>query len=426
VTDYDIIAIGGGMGGACLATVMAEHGSKVLVVERSTHFTDRVRGEAMHPWGVAEVRELGLWPTYAAAGAHELPYWRFNPPRIWPDGVRHLPSSTPSKLPEVSFYHPTMQEALLQRAAEVGVDVWRGATVREVSPGGPPALTVHKNGSAIDLTARLVVAADGRSSQVRGWGAFEVKRDDDGSVIAGMLFDDMDLDDAATHLYGKPPAPGTALLFPQSGRRVRVYFIYPAKSDYRLNGRRDIKSFISRCIAAGVPETVLSNAKPAGPLASFNGADHWVNHPYAGGIALVGDAATSSDPGLGMGLSFTARDVRLLRDQLLSHRDWDEAGHAYATQHDRYYGIVRTWYAWSRELNRPQGPEADVWRAKLNEVYAQEPDRLPDVVVGAGPNVDLDASVKARFFADDIPEISRARAAMLAHSNKPREVSRQQ
>jgi len=65
-----------------------------------------------------------------------------------------------------------------------------------------------------------------------------------------------------------------------------------------------------------------------------------------------------------MGLSFTARDVRILRDQLLSHDDWDKAGHAYATQHDRYYGIVRTWYGWAQELNRPQGPEADIWRAK--------------------------------------------------------------
>jgi hypothetical protein len=72
-----------------------------------------------------------------------------------------------------------------------------------------------------------------------------------------------------------------------------------------------------------------------------------------------------------MGLSFTARDVRLLRDQLLSHADWDEAGHAYAIQHDRYYAIVRTWYAWAQELNRLQGSDADAWRALLNEVYAQ-------------------------------------------------------
>jgi 2-polyprenyl-6-methoxyphenol hydroxylase-like FAD-dependent oxidoreductase len=322
-----------------------------------------------------------------------------------------------SKLPHVSYYHPTLQEALLQRAEMAGADVWRGATVKEVRRGSPPAVTVQRHGRDLDLTARLVVGTDGRSSQVRRWGGFQVDRDDAGSIIAGILFDDLELDDAATHTYRNPPTPGAALLFPQGKRRVRAYFVYPATSDYRLNGRRDIESFVGRCITVGVPETLLRSADPAGPLASFDGADNWVNHPYAAGVALVGDAATSSDPGLGMGLSFTARDVRLPRDQLLSHANWDDAGHAYAAQHDRYYGIVRTWYAWWQELNRPHGPAADIWRSELTEACAQEPDRLPDVLIGAGPSVELDASAKARFFAQDIPSIAKAREAAFAHSS---------
>ena len=48
-TDYDIITVGGGLGGASLAKVMAEHGSRVLVIERETEFKDRVRGEAVSP-----------------------------------------------------------------------------------------------------------------------------------------------------------------------------------------------------------------------------------------------------------------------------------------------------------------------------------------------------------------------------------------
>ena len=51
---YDIITVGGGLGGASLAKAMAEHGAKVLVLERETQFKDRVRGEGMMPWGVAD------------------------------------------------------------------------------------------------------------------------------------------------------------------------------------------------------------------------------------------------------------------------------------------------------------------------------------------------------------------------------------
>jgi 2-polyprenyl-6-methoxyphenol hydroxylase-like FAD-dependent oxidoreductase len=48
---YDIITVGGGLGGAALAKAMAEHGTRVLVLERVQQFKDRVRGEQMHPLG---------------------------------------------------------------------------------------------------------------------------------------------------------------------------------------------------------------------------------------------------------------------------------------------------------------------------------------------------------------------------------------
>jgi flavin-dependent dehydrogenase len=58
---YDLITVGGGIGGAALAGAMAEHGARVLVLERETRFKDRVRGEGLLPWGVGEARTLGLY-----------------------------------------------------------------------------------------------------------------------------------------------------------------------------------------------------------------------------------------------------------------------------------------------------------------------------------------------------------------------------
>jgi|ERR1700736_1334252 flavin-dependent dehydrogenase len=59
-TDYDLITVGGGLAGAALAAAMAERGARVLVVEREMKFKDRVRGEVIWPWGVAEQCKLGL------------------------------------------------------------------------------------------------------------------------------------------------------------------------------------------------------------------------------------------------------------------------------------------------------------------------------------------------------------------------------
>ena len=57
---YDLITVGGGLGGAALAKSLAEKGARVLVIERDEKFKDRVRGEMLVPWGVAEAEKLGI------------------------------------------------------------------------------------------------------------------------------------------------------------------------------------------------------------------------------------------------------------------------------------------------------------------------------------------------------------------------------
>ena len=49
--SFDVITVGGGLAGSTLATELARAGYKVLVLERETHFKDRVRGENMLPVG---------------------------------------------------------------------------------------------------------------------------------------------------------------------------------------------------------------------------------------------------------------------------------------------------------------------------------------------------------------------------------------
>ena len=80
-TTYDLITVGGGLGAAALAGAMAEHGAKVLVLERETQFKDRVRGEGLAPWGVKEARRLGIYQTLLESCGFEVPFVaaRFGP-----------------------------------------------------------------------------------------------------------------------------------------------------------------------------------------------------------------------------------------------------------------------------------------------------------------------------------------------------------
>ena len=55
--------------GSSIAAALAPAGVSVLVLERQTTYRDKVRGEYMQPWGVAEMLRLGLEQPLLEAGA---------------------------------------------------------------------------------------------------------------------------------------------------------------------------------------------------------------------------------------------------------------------------------------------------------------------------------------------------------------------
>jgi hypothetical protein len=90
--------------------------------------------------------------------------------------------------------------------------------------------------------------------------------------------------------------PQLALIVPQGKGRARAYLGYRVEADYRVRGEAGLPRFIEECVRCGIPQEFYVGSRAAGPLATFNGADNWVAHPYASGIALIGDAAATSDP----------------------------------------------------------------------------------------------------------------------------------
>src|SRR5262249_16849857 len=144
----------------------------------------------------------------------------------------------------------------------------------------------------------------------------------------------------------------------------------------------------------------FGNARACGPLASFECVDVWVDHPYANGVALVGDAACSNDPSWGQGLSLSLRDARVLSEELLNDVDWDAAAHRYAERHDQHYGTIRTVSGWFHDLFARLGPEAEARRARALPLLAEDPTRAPDALF-SGPDAPLAANARGRLFGED-------------------------
>jgi len=288
--DYDVITIGGGLAGGALAKTVAEAGFRVLVLERLLVFRDRVRGEALYPWGVAEARTLGLYQFLLDTCAHEARFWSMYSLSMLIH-ERDLTRSKPHRAGALTFYHPEMQEAISVAAEAAGAEVLRGVEVVEVTPGNPTAVHAVANGEVKTFRARLVIGADGRNSKVRRWGRFRVYRDPQRLVITGLLLKGMSVAEDSVYFVGNPPIGHTAI-FPLGRQRFRVYCVRRRAPNERL----DLPDFINACLETGTPAEWFTNVEAAGPIASFNCADTWVTHPYRDGIALIGDAAAATDP----------------------------------------------------------------------------------------------------------------------------------
>ncbi len=378
---------------------MASAGLKVVVIEKEREFRDRVRGEAMSPWGVPEAQKLGIYELLASMCGHALPWVDSY---IGPALIEHrnLPETTTCGTAELAFSHPVMQEIVLQAARDAGATVLRGGALQDLHFEPSPGAVIELDGRSQTIHARLIVGADGRLSGVRKAAGFEIKADPAERLISGVLLGDMPVRDDSSHSIFDTQNSQLVALYPQGDGRVRAYFSYRAADRRRLSGEADVPLLIEESIRAGAPADWYAGARGVGPLATFASDDIWVDHPYRAGVVLVGDAAAANDPMFGQGLALTLRDVRTLTDQLLAGDDWDAACHAYATAHDGYFHVLHTFSHWFEELFYSTGPEADHMRMRVFLALATDPARMPDYFF-SGPEPPISEAIRQRMFGEE-------------------------
>jgi len=329
--DHEIVIVGGGIGGSALAAVLAGRGVDVLLLEQSEVFEDRVRGEWIAPWGVAEARRVGLYDVLMAAGGHHLArHVTYDESRTPQEAeARTLPLSM--FLPDVPgplcIGNPHHCQTLFDEAVRRGAKGLRGAQVTAIQPGPAPTVTYVHDDVEKTVSCRLIVGADGRTSFVRERACVPLHQDRPHHWFAGLLVED-------AHAWPDDlQAIGTEgdfafLAFPQGSGRIRLYGSYGLDQKRRFAGpdgpRAFLDAFRMRCSPLN---EAIASASPAGPLLSYFNNDSWTDEPYADGLVLVGDAAGWNDPIIGLGLSITYRDVRIV-SEILATDDWDFAPYA--------------------------------------------------------------------------------------------------
>jgi 2-polyprenyl-6-methoxyphenol hydroxylase-like FAD-dependent oxidoreductase len=396
----DVVIVGGGIGGSALATALAADGLDVVVLEASEVYEDRVRGETMQPWGVAEARELGVEKVLLDAGAHMSALWKsyhVGDVADIPVGMCH-----PDVSGSLNLRHPEACTALAAAAADAGATVRRGVKDVQLTLGSSPQVQWHDAQGAHEERCRIVVGADGRGSRVRKALDIELNHAPLIHHIAGLLLE-TDVSPDNDFLAGE----GDLFMasFHQDNGKIRVYLCPNASDAKRYVGPGNVDKFLAdaafECLPFGEQ---LAAGTPRGPLATYPADDTWCERPFGAGAVLVGDSAGYNNPIIGQGLGIAMRDARQVRD-VLRGDDWSPA--AFEGYGEERMERMRRLRFIANVLAITEVEEADnrdARRAKFGEMQANDPRALAMLIASFGGPETAPADV----FDDEIFAIIRA------------------
>ena len=312
--NVDVVIVGAGIAGSALALGLARRGFSVLLLEKTREHHDRVRGESMVPWGVAEADKLGVLDVLVAAGGHYTPLGLPYGEGVAPEAARARAIDVSKALPNVqgsmTFSHPKVCQALNDAAQAAGAVVLREVKQVVVTPGTAPRVTFALDTRYCEVSSRVIVGADGRGSIVARQIGAQVQTAPDHHFMAGLVVEDCTAWPEQEFAVGTD-GDVTFYVFPQGNGRIRLYLCYGLNQAHRFAGPGNVRRFLGALRLSSLPHSnALSSATAAGPCRGYPNADSWIDIPVAPGVVLIGDAAGHNDPTIGQGLSSAFRDAR--------------------------------------------------------------------------------------------------------------------
>ena len=337
---YDTIVIGGGPAGSTVATLVAEQGHRVLLLERATTPQFKI-GESLIPATYWTFKRLGMleklrtshFPQkysvqfYSRTGKGSTPFYFFqtNP---------HESAVTWQVL------RSEFDEMLLDNATEKGVEVRRGVGVREVLFEGDTAtgvVTQNRDGTRETLQAAVIVDSTGQRSLIGR--QLNLNTIEPNLKMASLFTHyedghrDEGIDEGATLILHTEEKDSWFWSIPLPYNRTSIGVV--GELDYLLQDRRDAdgkldtqKIFdeeLEKCMPL---KQRLKGAKQLLPIQTTKDFSYRASRIAGDNWVLVGDAFGFLDPVYSTGLFLALKSGEMAADTIIEafqKNDFSEA-----------------------------------------------------------------------------------------------------
>ena len=337
---YDTIVIGGGPAGSTVATLVAEQGHRVLLLERTSTPQFKI-GESLIPATYWTFKRLGMleklrashFPQkysvqfYSRSGKASNPFYFFqtNP---------HDSAVTWQVL------RSEFDQMLLDNAKEKGVEIRRGTGVREVLFEGDTAtgvVTQNVDGTRETLNATVIVDSTGQRSLI---GRQLSLNTTEPNLKMASLFThyegghrDEGIDEGATLILHTEEKDSWFWSIPLPYNRTSIGVV--GELDYLLQNRRDAdgklnaqKIFTEELAKCAPLQQRLEGANQLFPIQSTKDFSYRASRIAGNNWVLVGDAFGFLDPVYSTGLFLALKSGEMAADVIIEafHKnDFSEA-----------------------------------------------------------------------------------------------------
>jgi len=335
--QYDIAIVGASVAGCAAAISFGRAGASVALIERDrdpagykklcTHF--------IQPSAIPTLEKLGLAKAIEEAGGVRSDVEAFT---RWgwivapPQQAIHRPAFG------YNIRRSTLDPMLRKAAAQtVGVDFLPGFSARELLTDQERICGVSAQGegdATLNIKANLVIGADGRNSRVAELAGLPAKETPNGRMMYFAHYRNLRLA-SGTRSQLWFLEPDVAYTFP-SDEGVTLVTAAPARAKV-AEWKADPEAAMTR-LFEGLPRAPsLAQAQRVSPFFGVIEYPNLRRNVSKPGLALIGDAALSSDPMWGVGCGWAFQSAEWLAGAVgstwTSSTDLDRALSAYAKRH---------------------------------------------------------------------------------------------